>query len=252
MSPRLIGSHRYTNLLTKMRSWSSSEGIMLVPSTFTGWYRKMMMNAEIASEMMRSRSHTASTGVLRLRDGPGALPGSLCDGSLPPSAILILILIRNLRLPERLLMERRASRPSKRTSLPPWLKTGGDARRSTYSRRMRPAQARVTIAERGSVPYVQACIHLGVRVHRDPDGFGAVGSPAGGPGRARLQLRAAAQGKEASTHPAQGKSVGGERAVPVSDPRLRAGGQDSERDPSAALLLLLRPRHGSQQPAQLL
>src|SRR5438309_3369662 len=116
MSPRSIGSHRYTNLLTKMRSWSSSEGIMLVPSTFTGWYRKMMMNAEIASEMMRSRSHTASTGVLRLRDGPGALPGSLYDGSLPPSAILILILIRNLRLPERLLMERRASRPSKRTS----------------------------------------------------------------------------------------------------------------------------------------
>src|SRR5579864_1355578 len=255
MSPRSIGSQRYTNLLTKMRSWSSSEGIMLVPSTFTGWYRKMMMNAEIASEMMRSRSHTASTGVLRLRDGPGALPGSLYDGSLPPSAILILILIRNLRLPERLLREIAYGTTGVspvEADLATAVKTGGDARRSTYSRGCAPAQARVTIAERGSVPYVQACIHLGVRVHRDPDGVGTVGSPAGGPGRAGLQLRAAAQGKEASTHPAQGKSVGGERAVPVSDPCLRAGGQDSERDPSAALLLLLRPRHGSQQSAQLL
>src|ERR1700739_2610615 len=31
---------------------------MLVPSTFTGWYRKMMMNADMAREMIRSRSHT--------------------------------------------------------------------------------------------------------------------------------------------------------------------------------------------------
>src|SRR5207245_10215171 len=101
------------------------------------------------------------------------------------------------------------------------VKTGGDARRSTYSRRMRPGSGSGYNSWTRIRPYVQACIHLGVRVHRDPDGFGAVGSPAGGPGRARLQLRAAAQGKEASTHPAHGKSVGEERAVPVSDPRLR-------------------------------
>src|ERR1700730_17129876 len=31
---------------------------MLVPSTFTGWYRKMMMKAEIAREMTRSRTQT--------------------------------------------------------------------------------------------------------------------------------------------------------------------------------------------------
>src|SRR5450755_3213721 len=70
MSPRWIGSRRYTYLLTKMRSWSSSEGIMLVPSTFTGWYRKIIMNAEIASEMKRSRSQTESTG--KVRGGAGA------------------------------------------------------------------------------------------------------------------------------------------------------------------------------------
>src|ERR1700676_1808679 len=31
---------------------------MLVPSTFTGWYRKMMMKAEIAREITRSRTQT--------------------------------------------------------------------------------------------------------------------------------------------------------------------------------------------------
>jgi len=33
---------------------------MLVPSTFTGWYKKMMMNAEMAREMTRSRSQHPS------------------------------------------------------------------------------------------------------------------------------------------------------------------------------------------------
>src|SRR5271157_4903046 len=40
----------------KTRSWSWSVGIMLVPSTLTGWYRKMIKNAETASEMSTSRS----------------------------------------------------------------------------------------------------------------------------------------------------------------------------------------------------
>lgn len=42
---------------------------MLVPSTFTGWYRKMMMKAEISSEMMRSRSQTEMRGTPRGRMG---------------------------------------------------------------------------------------------------------------------------------------------------------------------------------------
>src|SRR6202011_2105838 len=70
MSPRWMGSSRYTYLFTKMRSWSSSEGIMLVPSTFTGWYRKMMMKQEIASEMIRSRSQTDNTMA---REGAGGI-----------------------------------------------------------------------------------------------------------------------------------------------------------------------------------
>jgi len=36
---------------------------MLVPSTFTGWYKKMMMKQEMASEMIRSRNQTDSTMV---------------------------------------------------------------------------------------------------------------------------------------------------------------------------------------------
>src|SRR5437588_11733459 len=92
MSPRSIGSHRYTNLLTKMRSWSSSEGIMLVPSTFTGWYRKMMMKAEIANEMTRSRNQTASTGTPRATGLPSIpLHGVL---GLPRDDIPFSILLR--------------------------------------------------------------------------------------------------------------------------------------------------------------
>src|SRR5450755_137879 len=51
----------------KTRSWSSSVGIMLVPSTFTGWYRKTMKNADTASEIRMSRTHLANTGRMRPR-----------------------------------------------------------------------------------------------------------------------------------------------------------------------------------------
>src|SRR5262249_19518767 len=54
-SPRSIGSNRYTNLLMKMRSWSESSGAMLVPSTFTGWYKKTMMTRASPIAMSRSR-----------------------------------------------------------------------------------------------------------------------------------------------------------------------------------------------------
>src|ERR1700679_3041764 len=42
---------------------------MLVPSTFTGWYRKIIMNAEIASETSRSRAQIATTGSGCASDG---------------------------------------------------------------------------------------------------------------------------------------------------------------------------------------
>src|SRR5512135_1717656 len=57
----------------KMRSWSSSPGIMLVPSTFTGWYRKMMMKAEMASEITRSRTHAESKGRPQVGGGGRAV-----------------------------------------------------------------------------------------------------------------------------------------------------------------------------------
>src|SRR5438445_10900193 len=87
MSPRSIGSQRYTNLLTKMRSWSWSEGIMLVPSTFTGWYRKMMMKPEIPSDKIKSLNQTMSNG--NARDGAfavGATVGTvgICSCMLIP------------------------------------------------------------------------------------------------------------------------------------------------------------------------
>src|SRR5215472_14689051 len=42
----------------KMRSWSESSGAMLVPSTFTGWYRNTMITSARPMAMSRSRVHT--------------------------------------------------------------------------------------------------------------------------------------------------------------------------------------------------
>src|SRR5882724_7130312 len=42
----------------KMRSWSESNGAMLVPSTLTGWYRKTMMTSARPMAMSRSRVQT--------------------------------------------------------------------------------------------------------------------------------------------------------------------------------------------------
>src|SRR5690242_7562147 len=39
----------------KMRSWSESSGAMLVPSTFTGWYRNTMMTRARPMAISRSR-----------------------------------------------------------------------------------------------------------------------------------------------------------------------------------------------------
>ena len=53
---------------------------MLVPSTFTGWYRKIMMKAEIASEMIRSRTQTPIP-VPRRTAAVGAASGAPAEGA---------------------------------------------------------------------------------------------------------------------------------------------------------------------------
>src|SRR5579859_2044958 len=56
----------------KMRSWSESSGAMLVPSTFTGWYRKTMMTS--AKPMAISKSRVQTRISLRKEcavEGPG-------------------------------------------------------------------------------------------------------------------------------------------------------------------------------------
>src|SRR5262249_6578853 len=45
----------------KIRSWSESSGAMLVPSTFTGWYRKMMITSAKPIAMSKSRVHTRTS-----------------------------------------------------------------------------------------------------------------------------------------------------------------------------------------------
>src|SRR5665811_21361 len=53
---------------------------MLVPSTFTGWYRKMMIKAEIASEIIRSRIHTPIPVGTRTGGGVPSVDGTPADG----------------------------------------------------------------------------------------------------------------------------------------------------------------------------
>lgn len=61
---------------------------MLVPSTFTGWYRKMMMKAEMARETSRSRAQTAITG--RERGKGSVLAGTVTGWEFPTSDIVCL------------------------------------------------------------------------------------------------------------------------------------------------------------------
>src|SRR3954469_3671311 len=64
----------------KMRSWSCKPGSMLVPSTFTGSYRKMMKKNEMAMEMMRSRTHVLSPRARHTDCFAACFCGSGCDG----------------------------------------------------------------------------------------------------------------------------------------------------------------------------
>src|SRR3984893_14110773 len=51
-------SHSYTSLLMKICSCSESNGAMLVPSTFTGWYKNTMMTSAKPMAISKSRVHT--------------------------------------------------------------------------------------------------------------------------------------------------------------------------------------------------
>src|SRR6266705_4719994 len=71
----------------KMRSWSTRDGIMLVPSTFTGWYKNMITAMAISTLNERSRSQAR---VARVVDSDvssvGGISGSILttiDGRKP-------------------------------------------------------------------------------------------------------------------------------------------------------------------------
>src|SRR5580704_11664193 len=76
-----MASNRYTNLLMKIRSWSESSGAMLVPSTFTGWYKKTMMTSAKPMAISKSRVHTRISWRKESTDGGGAgsqeVPGEI-------------------------------------------------------------------------------------------------------------------------------------------------------------------------------
>src|SRR5208337_817475 len=66
-----------------------------------------------------------------------------------------------------------------------------------------------------------------------------------------LQCWAAREGHEAAADPRPGPALGRGCAVSISDPCVRAGGQDSSGFAPATVLLLLRP-DWPQEPAHLL
>src|SRR5215472_8937133 len=113
---------------------------------------------------------------------------------------------------------------------------------------------------------IRAKIHRGNRTHVEtrPNAGRCVPDCSRGlrplghlPGRGRrgrspgLQCRPAGQGHAVAADPHQRSALGTGGAVPLSDSRLRTGGQDSRGSSSTALLLLLRS-YGAQQLAQLL
>src|SRR5947199_1745694 len=69
---------------------------------------------------------------------------------------------------------------------------------------------------------------------------------------ARFQSRAAAERNRTTASPRQGPALGKQRSVSVPVACLRVSGENPQCYLSTALLLLLRPRHGTQEPAQLL
>src|SRR5437870_8912345 len=71
---------------------------MLVPSTLTGWYKKIMMNAEIASDMTRSRSQTEKTGKPRGGTGEGLLTWAVGELVGLASSVMLPLIIR-IRVP---------------------------------------------------------------------------------------------------------------------------------------------------------
>src|SRR5580704_8921771 len=73
----------------------------------------------------------------------------------------------------------------------------------------------------------------------DSDRLGAMVVTAGRGGRSRLQCGSSAEGHQAAAHSGQVGTVGRRRTGCLPDARLRTGREDSQRNPSAALLLLL-------------
>ncbi len=68
----------------------------------------------------------------------------------------------------------------------------------------------------------------------------------------RFQSRATPEGNRATANPRQGPALGQQRSVSVPVACLRVSCENPQCYLSTALLLLLRPRHGTQEPAQLL
>src|ERR1700687_708523 len=212
----------------------------------------MMMKAEIAREMMRSRTQTpipaprrtevVVTGTQAASVGGVGAPASPAElGSVNVPGM------RSLLYTEPVSVAAGCIARPQIAQCPP----------SITSTALSP---RVTITQReetNDTPYIpeQDCLPQPDRSLPLPgnhfERIGRMGRAAGGRRHPGVQCRTSAQRDETASHSDQGRPLGRRRAGSLPDARLRTGGEDSQRDPPAALLLLLRS-HGPQQPAQLL
>src|SRR5215467_13473070 len=114
------------------------------------------------------------------------------------------------------------------------------------------AFGRIQVTIRPEVEHGEACIAAGDCNGAYAERFGAVDWLCGGERSSGFSSRSARERRPTAAHSGQRSVVGRKRSVSVSVACLRTGSEDPERHLSAALLLLLRPWHGPQEPAQLL
>src|SRR6266567_5147362 len=204
----------------------------------------MMMKAEIASEMIRSRTQTPSPVPI--------CAGTVDPGSEPAPAIAVDVTVWPDELGSESVPDMLSYCIQNRSSCQ-WiacdlrLGTTADAsssRTSSLLRRMVTITAREdiprtsneapSISEQNRVPQPDP----GVPLPGHSDHVGPVGLAAGRRRRPGLQRRTSTQRDEAASPPDQGRPLGSRRPESLPDPRLRARCEAPKRASPATLLLL--------------
>src|SRR5580692_5684207 len=199
-----------------------------------------MMKAEMASDRMRSRSHTprpgrrrTPTSVVASASGAAVVVGIPGIGASDMRILLIVYRSDSLGC-------FRAYTLHLGPVCPGLLRLSLSFEKQVKMRRLRRQYASNPLARAkvcAPCPYPRLAV-IGY-LHDD---FSLGRSPGRGRHRnSRLQRRSATKRNQTSGHAYERSTLGSRCAVSVPDSRLRSGGEDTDRPSPAALLLLLRP-----------